>query len=242
MPHTLFDPNKLNIFIKKLYNKFIEFIFPYYCYGCLKFTENTYLCDECLKKANFYIKIICPICKRRKPIEEGLVNTCCSTNLKTLITFFNYEDDKISKLIKDSKFLGYRNIFQWFAEIISLEIRSLIIKELKNYVLVPVPLYKYDFKERGFNQSEVLANFLSKNLNLNIFKGLEKIKRTKPQATLNFEERKINLKDCFQLSQKPPKNIILIDDIMTTGFTLLECGKILKKSGSKNIIAITIAQ
>lgn len=105
-----------------------------------------------------------------------------------------------------------------------------------------MPLYKYDFKERGFNQSEVLANFLSKNLNLNIFKGLEKIKRTKPQATLNFEERKINLKDCFQVSQKPPKNIILIDDIMTTGFTLLECGKILKKSGAKNIIAITIAQ
>jgi len=162
--------------------------------------------------------------------------------MKTLITFFDYEDEHIAKLIKDGKFLGYKNIFRWFAEIISLEIKKLLQKEIQKYFLAFVPLYKDELKERGFNQSEILAEFLSKNLNLKIFKDLVKIKKTKPQSSLKLEERKINLKDCFNVNKKPPQNIILIDDIITTGYTLIECAEVLKKNGTKNILALTLAQ
>jgi competence protein ComFC len=85
-----------------------------------------------------------------------------------------------------------------------------------------------------------LAKTISENLGLKIFLGLEKIKETEDQVGLSFEERLTNLKNAFQVKEKPPNKIILIDDIKTTGATLKECAQILKKAGAKEIIALTI--
>jgi competence protein ComFC len=110
----------------------------------------------------------------------------------------------------------------------------------KDYFLAFVPVTKRKLIDRGFNQSEVLAEKLAKNLNLNIFSGLIKSKDTEDQVKLDFEKRLNNLKDVFKVKSSPPKKIILVDDVKTTGATLKECAKVLKEAGAREIIALTI--
>lgn len=132
-------------------------------------------------------------------------------------------------------------IFKDFGYLLGKElIKSNLLTEFKNFYLTPIPVSKEKLLHRGHNHSYVFAQALAKTTNLKIFPGLIKIRETKDQASLNYEERKTNLQNAFLLRQKPPKRIILVDDIKTTGATLKECGQLLKKAGAKEIIALTI--
>ncbi|GIW67150.1 MAG: hypothetical protein KatS3mg096_018 [Candidatus Parcubacteria bacterium] len=130
---------------------------------------------------------------------------------------------------------GSKEIFQDFGEIIAR-----YLKNFSDYYLTFVPLTSKKRLQRGFNQSEVLAQAIAKSLNLKIFNGLIKIKETKDQTELNSEQRLTNLTGAFALKEKPPRKVILIDDIKTTGATLKECARTLKNGGTKEIIALTI--
>ena len=107
-------------------------------------------------------------------------------------------------------------------------------------------MYKTKQSVRGYNQCELIAKELSKELNVNFEKNnLIKIKDTKTQSTLSKSQRKENIKGAFQINNEARiknKKIILIDDIYTTGSTVNECSRILKKSGAKEIIVVTIAK
>jgi competence protein ComFC len=228
----------LNI-IKKLYYISEQIIWPSFCYQCLNFTTQGYLCSQCLKNTNFDLLLLCPRCQRRKPIYENLNETCCSNSIKTLINFADYQNSTIKKLIIDGKFNGYWKIFDWLAYIISEKIKIL---KLKNLALTYVPLTEKVKKQRGFNQTEILAKKISYQLNLPLFRGIIKIKETEFQSHLNYQQRLTNLKDCFTITSTPPQNILIVDDIMTTGATLFEIAQVLKSAGSKNLCALTICR
>jgi len=132
---------------------------------------------------------------------------------------------------------GYKEIFRDLGELMSNFLKNY---DFRNFYLTFVPLTKRKLIDRGFNQSEILAHIISKNLKLKVFSGLLKIKDTKDQASLDFEKRLNNLKDVFKIKSSPPEKIILVDDVKTTGTTLKECAKVLKESGAKEIIALTI--
>jgi len=109
---------------------------------------------------------------------------------------------------------------------------------------MPVPLSKKRLKWRGFNQAEIIANILADNFKLEIdAKNLKRIKNTKPQAKLNERERRNNLADCFSwLGDKlNGRNIILVDDVATTGSTLNECAKVLKQAGASEVWGLVVA-
>ena len=228
----------LNIF--KLYKKFLDFLYPFYCLRCNKFLENGYFCTSCIKELGLFdIKIICPKCERRKPIFEKIETICCHPYLKSLIYFANYEDEYIKKLIKFGKFEGYYKIWDFVGNLICVNLKLL---SLKGFFISFIPMTKNELKNRGFNQVEIMANNISRNLNIKIFNGLIKVKETKQQSLLNFEERKENIKGAFSCIKKPPEKIILIDDIFTTGSTLFEASKTLKESGTKTIIGLVFAK
>ena len=98
--------------------------------------------------------------------------------------------------------------------------------------------------KRGFNQSEVFAKIISKKLNLKFKKNvLRKIRETEPQKSLKAAQRKTNLKGAFKVCKNVEgKNVLLIDDIITTGVTLKENAKMLYKAGAKKITALTFAK
>ncbi len=114
-------------------------------------------------------------------------------------------------------------------------------------IFVPIPLSKSRFRKRGYNQAEILSKNLSKKFGFLAVDGLEKIRETKSQVGLSKEERKENIADAFRLKEQfkayiKNKNAILIDDVLTTGSTLYEAGKILKKGGAVRVFGVAFAR
>jgi len=117
-----------------------------------------------------------------------------------------------------------------------------------NPLLIPIPMHKNNIKERGYNQSELIAKEIykideGKNFELTL-DALLKEKETPHQSTLkNKIERLKNLKDCFSANENKIKNrnVILIDDVITTGTTMTEASKTLRKAGAKKVIGFSIA-
>ncbi|MCH5350373.1 MAG: ComF family protein [Clostridiales bacterium] len=104
-----------------------------------------------------------------------------------------------------------------------------------------VPSDKKRARRRGYNQAEMLANELSALTTKPCFDLLEKIKTTTNQARLTRQERLTNLVGAFKARFTPPEHVVIVDDVMTTGATLNECAKTLKKSGAKIVYALTFA-
>ncbi|OGD68809.1 hypothetical protein A3I18_01535 [Candidatus Campbellbacteria bacterium RIFCSPLOWO2_02_FULL_35_11] len=172
---------------------------------------------------------------------------------KNIITIFDYKNKLIREAIWSLKFRRNTRLAKIFAQIIYDEIMEDLsdmetFENFKNPILVPMPISAKRRRERGFNQCELIANELT-NLNSEMFvlnkKSLIKIKDTPPQSRMkNKKDRLENLKDCFAVRNKElikGKNIILLDDVTTTGTTLKEARKVLRRHGAKKIICVTVA-
>jgi len=121
----------------------------------------------------------------------------------------------------------------------------LAILNFSDNLIIPVPLSKKRWRWRGFNQAELLAKEVAGEYGLAIDKSnLIRIKHKKPQAKLNEIHRLENIKGCFswQGENLNKKNIILVDDVVTTGATLNECAKILKANGAGEVWGLVVAK
>ena len=106
--------------------------------------------------------------------------------------------------------------------------------------IVPVPLHPARFRERGFNQAELLAKILGQRINLTLSRALERIRYTTTQTAFDRTERMENLRDAFRLRKKMDVrglHVLLIDDVLTTGSTLSECARVLKEAGAISVYA-----
>ncbi|MFA6524278.1 MAG: ComF family protein [Candidatus Paceibacterota bacterium] len=209
-------------------NTILDIIFPVYCISCGK--SGMDLCLECLSN-----------CSSAEYIDY-----------KWIYPIFDYHDPLVKKSIWFLKYKGKKRLGTIFATImydrIIEELSDLMTFEnFKDPILIPIPLAPKRKRERGFNQAEVICNELiklDKNLKLET-NVLIKQKDTKHQASIkNRNERLKNLTDSFSIKNPEKiknKNIILIDDVSTTGATLNEAKKILKQAGAKKIIAFAVA-
>jgi len=120
-----------------------------------------------------------------------------------------------------------------------------VLFDLSRSMIVPVPLHKKRERWRGFNQSLFLAEKLAKNFNIKInATGLVRTRHSRPQAKLSGTERLSNIRDCFTWSAPAlsGQNIIIVDDVVTTGSTLDECARVLKKAGAGEVWALVVAK
>ncbi len=160
------------------------------------------------------------------------------------IYLFKYEEI-IRKLILNYKFNEKDYIYKIFIQI--LKNNKKIYCKMKKYdIIIPVPISNKRLKTRGFNQSALIgrniADFLDLEYNENV---LFKIRNNNTQSSLNREEREKNVKGVYSIKGQliiKNKEILLIDDIYTTGNTVNECSKILKENGAKRIGIFTVAK
>lgn len=129
---------------------------------------------------------------------------------------------------------------------------SLISNQLKYRIngwkidyITPVPLHHLKKADRGYNQSFYIAKGLSKGLTIPISEGFIKRKKyTKSQTTMSLKERQENIEEAFKAKRNltlKDKNILLIDDVITTGSTIGECGKVLLSAGANKVYAASVA-
>lgn len=166
---------------------------------------------------------------------------------------FDYHTPLIRQAIWELKYRGNPKVASLLGQILYEEIiaelaEKSIFEKFDNPLMAPVPLSKKRLRERGFNQSELLAKEIIKNDSQKMFtldtKSFLKIKDTSPQTKISREKRLKNLTDCFQVARPEiigGRNIILIDDVSTTGATLKEARLTLLNSGAKSVIAFTVA-
>ena len=134
------------------------------------------------------------------------------------------------------------------AGFIGREIHSKLRQTEEFDMIIPVPLHSRKLKLRGYNQAALIAEIVSKRSGKRAEKNLlKRIRNDSPQATLHRVERIRNVKSSFAISKRAEgvvrgKRILLVDDVMTTGATLNECAKILKKAGAAVVVGITFAR
>lgn len=154
-------------------------------------------------------------------------------------------DGIIRKLILNYKFNHKSYIYRAFVTFFRKNEKLYLL--FKKYdIIVPVPIGKKRVKQRGYNQSSLLAKNLAKNFNSEYDENiLLKVKDNKKQSDLNKEERILNAQNVYKLqnySKILNKKILLIDDVFTTGSTCNECAKILKEAGAIKVGTFTIAK
>jgi ComF family protein len=112
--------------------------------------------------------------------------------------------------------------------------------------VIPVPLHRKKLKMRGFNQAEVLAARIARARKIELLDGrLVKIRNTPPQTTLEGKERDHNVRDAYRVRRAKKlkgKTVLLVDDVYTTGSTIRECGRTLRRAGVKEVRAVTLAR
>ncbi|HOZ53224.1 MAG TPA: double zinc ribbon domain-containing protein [bacterium] len=241
--------------IIKTISTWLDFLFPKKCLICEKDNED-YLCFNCFKKLKNK-KPICLECGSETKLGEFCNNCQKNYDLRGILVAGDFNDKNLASLIKSYKY----NFIKDLAHPLSLFlinflkeqlIRNPILPKLVNYnqiinlrdfSLLSVPLSKKRLRWRGFNQSELLAQNIAKEFDLELLSDLKKIKHRRPQANLNKEERLINLKNCFEWRGKSLSNkkIIIIDDVCTTGATLNEIAVELKKHQAQEIWGLVLA-
>ncbi len=232
----------------KLFEQFLDILYPdnFSCIICGDdiFNENEYcVCAECKKDLPFISGKVCKKCGL--PINS-MANYCdrCQRNKhffdKAIATF--YYKDEIARCIKNLKFENCRYLAKYLAKFMAdtLNANNIICD-----VIVPVPMHENRLRERGFNHSELLARHLSEIVNIPLdTKSLIKCVNTKTQVNLNFEQRQNNLLNSFKvlnINAIKGKNVLVVDDVFTTGSTMDNCAKALKGAGANKVFCISIA-
>ncbi len=175
-------------------------------------------------------------------------NTLSLDGLWTL----GWHQGALKQAIKQFKYSRVRDIAKTLGNLIAdywIKYKPLIFQEITNkskkWAFVPVPLDWYRRNDRGFNQSADIAQILSKRFSLSYSEALKRTRFTKPQVKLRGSQRRQNIKGAISPAEEGQldfENFLLIDDVWTTGSTLKECCKALKKAGAQKVWAITLAR
>lgn len=234
-------------FLIKLKNLILDILFPPICLHCQKHLENKnkLICEECLSLIKINNALFCPICKARLADYKQICRH--KTFSYFLAAAGNYDDPVLRNLIHYFKYQSFKNLTPILSEILIKYLNSLNFKfYILNYSVVPIPLHPQRERKRGFNQSKLLAEKIADYFNLPLIDELEKTINNNPHAKIKGVEKRIkNISGCFKIKNSEnvkKKNIILIDDIFTSGATINEAIKILKENNVGKIIALVIAK
>lgn len=235
--------------MKKMF-KFIANLFvPKLCpiCGVTKLQEEVQMvCQSCCEQLPFYPDDVCSKCGG----EIDSILDCCSECLDSNFcwdrgfTVWKY-DGLIRDAIHQYKYKSELGIIEFFAENMAGKVQAKPDLQLDFVTWIPLHFTKKLW--RGYNQSELLAKRLSALLNLPCKKLINRVKCTRQQAMLDRSDRLKNMKNAFAINQKnspfvKDKNILLLDDVFTTGTTLNKAAEILLKSGAKSVTVISIAR
>lgn len=219
----------------------LDVLFPKRCVGCGRI--GRYFCDSCRLQIRYIAKneAICPVCE--KLAVDGTTHPICRTRYGPdgLTSFFRYRGP-VRTAVKALKYRLITDLAQEFVSLVSpLSHSDIPTSDL----LVPIPLHKTRLRSRGFNQAEVLGRLCAQRLHIPVaIDILRRVKVTESQVAMKSKvERLGNMKNVFQVvGIIKNKNIVLLDDIFTTGATMRSAANVLKRAGAKRVWAVTMAR
>ena len=228
----------------------VDFFFPPRCPFCGASSEDGHRpCPLCLSQIHFSSHPRCPRCGLSFETDLGedhLCSGCISeeryfARARSIATYGGLMAEVISRF-------KYRNASYLARPLSALltEYRDPDFSFSSFDLVLPVPLHPQRLRKRGFNQSNLLARWIGRVHSIPLdFTTLRRIRATQPQTQLSGPERITNIRGAFQV-QRPQvvaeKNLLLIDDVFTTGATVQECSKVLLKAGASQVEVLTLVR
>ncbi len=217
----------------------LDIIFPVFCLGCGK--EGDWICPECFKRIKPETRFICRLCGHYSDLNIVCDKCAKKSFIDRFLAAALYDENKVlQKAIHAYKYK--------FISSLSRPIAKVLIAYLENYfkaagidkriLAVPVPLHRKRLSERGFNQAELLAMEVTAHFGLEFADILKRTAYTSAQARLDEAARAENVRDAFRVcvpERARGRKILLVDDVFTTGATMQECARALKKAGAKEV-------
>lgn len=210
-----------------------------------------YFCAQCLENLE-QAELVCPFCERAS--MGGVTHPICQRRygLDGLWSLGVYSGS-LKKAIQKLKYKWVRELAEELVDQTLdywVKYSPLILDKIKkdrgqNWLITAVPLHRSRQNWRGFNQSELLGRILAEKIGLKYDNLLIRVKNTQPQVKLKGADRKRNIRGAFELIDNcklKNENLLLIDDVWTTGSTLRECCWVLKRAGAKSVWALTLAR
>jgi competence protein ComFC len=212
-------------------------------------TRGNYVCEDCLDKAQ---RIVAPFCAKCSEPFSGAIEgefTCANCANRTLefdAAVSAYRSRGVVRFVilqfKYNRQLHLRHsVAEWLQEAMN----DARLRDRDFDFIVPVPLHPARFRERGFNQAELLGKILAQRINVPLRRALERTRYTTTQTAFDRTERMENLRGAFRLRKKigvRGLRVLLVDDILTTGSTLSECARVLREAGAPSVFAVTAAR
>ncbi|MFH1225732.1 MAG: ComF family protein [bacterium] len=224
---------KIKLYFKNIKEFILDLFFPKKCLGCGQDDSPAclpagmaggWLCPDCFQKIK--------IAGRLLPNYDYLDGVWVSAD---------YGDRILRQLIHSFKYQYVTELALVLAEMMV----SALPLQTENWFIVPIPLHRRRLLERSFNQAELLAKEIGQRKNWPVLTDiLYRSRHVKPQVKLKREERLVNIKGAFACRPNVDligKNILLVDDVMTTGATLSECAKVLKQNGANLVRGLVVA-
>ncbi len=235
--------------MRKIFKFIIHIFIPKLCPVCgvAKLQhKGQKVCNSCYGQLPFYPDDVCRKCGG----EVDSILDSCSECLESKFcwdrgfTVWKYEG-LAREAVHQYKYKGEFGIIEFFSEQMAQKIQK--ADDLELDLITWIPLHFTKKLWRGYNQSELLAKGLSARLNLPCKKLINRVKCTRQQAMLDCADRLKNMKNAFAINQKnspsvKDRNILLLDDVFTTGTTLNKAAEVLLKSGAKSVTVISIAR
>lgn len=223
----------------------LQLLFPLRCPVCDEIVRpaGEKICLECMSRLRLITPPWCMRCGRKLQEEGEYCAECAGKERPYIRGRALYEYTSAAQSIYRFKYAGRQEYAAYFGEQMA-EYLGEFIKAVQPDGLVPVPLHKSRRRKRGYNQAELLARALGERFHLPVYdKLLVRVKNTRPLKELNASQRQNNLKKAFKVAQNDVKlkKLIIIDDIFTTGSTIEEAARMLRRAGVENIYFLTLA-
>jgi ComF family protein len=237
---------------KVLLASLIELLLPRQCAGCRKVwlhNDQGFWCEACLDDLPWIESPLCPRCGRPFPKSPEAPDHFCGDCLQSVFIFdgarsATHHAGVVRRGIHQLKFGGRLHWVPPLADLLVTCYRREPSPRVD--VILPVPLHLKRLRQRGFNQSGLLAKVLGRRVGLPVrYDVLVRKVSTEPQTRLNRLQRLANVKDAFHVPDRGTvegRCVIIIDDVYTTGTTLNECAKTLKTAGASAVHALTVCR
>jgi competence protein ComFC len=234
----------------ELFEAAASLLYPPMCALCGgKTRAGEYLCEQCEAKT---VRITAPFCQQcSEPFEGAITSVFTCANCAHRTIYFDaavaaYRGRGIVRqIIHDFKYGRQIHLRRLVARWLYAAFDDERISGRQFDIIVPVPLHPTRRRERGFNQASLLAELLSARISIPCKPLLKRIRYTTTQTALDRTERIENLHNAFRLRKKADVrglHVLLIDDVLTTGSTLSECARVLKRAGAASVYAATAAR
>lgn len=233
--------------MKKLNKETIlNILFPRRCPVCGEIVEpaGSLICPSCFRELSFVKSPVCKKCGKEIADESQEFCEDCMAHRHAFeygVALMNYDEAARTSMVQ-IKYHNKREYLDFYGAAIVARYGQ-TIRRMKIDVIVPIPVHPSRKRKRGFNQAEVLARVIGEQLGIPVCPELlERTKKTLPQKELSPSERLKNLSGAFAAKPVPKdvRQVLLVDDIYTTGSTMEACSRVLKASGAETIYFVVI--